>query len=88
MTAARWENSVISASDTPVTSQRSWSEWRRARPSQPHPRASVNRSAEHTLVQLGERHDRLEQATRIEGPPDGNVNLIWPHCDHQVWPHP
>ena len=19
---------------------------------------------------------------------DGNVNLIWPHCDHRIWPHP
>ena len=44
MATERWENSAIRASATPSTSKRSCSEWRRVRPSHPHPNASVNRS--------------------------------------------
>ena len=44
MAAERWENSAIRASATPLTSKRSRSEWRRVRPSHPHPNVSVNRS--------------------------------------------
>ena len=57
------------ASGTPATSKRSCSEWRRARPSQPHPNSFGQEVAEHALVQLGESHDGLEQAPGIERPP-------------------
>ena len=57
MAAERCENSAIRASGTPVTSKRSCSEWRRARPSQPHPKLLGQQVAEHALVQLGEGDD-------------------------------
>ena len=84
MTAARWENSVISASDTPVTSKRGWSEWRRARPSQPHPSASVNRSASTPWCSSESVDDGLEQATRIERPPDAVRDGAGPVGHHDM----
>jgi hypothetical protein len=38
------------------------------------------RLARHLIASLDE--------SSLEDPADENVNLHWPHLDHQKWPHP
>ena len=84
MAAERCENSAIRASETPVTSKRSCSECRRARPSQPHPSVGGQEVGEHALVQFGQGDQALEQTPRIERAPGAVGERAGPVGHHHV----
>ena len=84
MAAERCENSAIRASGTPVTSKRSCSEWRRDRPSQPHPNSLVNRSLSTPWCSSERATTRLEQAPRIERPPRAVGDRAGPVGHHHM----